>query len=244
MISLPVLIGEFLGDTFLTLFGCGVVANVSLSKSKGENSGWLAIATGWGLAVMGGVFVAQSVGSSQADLNPAVTLAKYIIGGIYEKQDLFPIILSQLGGGFLGAVLVWFAYFPHWKETNDPSVKLGVFSTGPAIPCPVSNLINEVIGTMALVFGIGAIFGKATHGFLAPGMGAYFVGALVWAIGLSLGGPTGYAINPARDLGPRLAHTLLPISGKGSSNWSYAWIPVLGPFLGGAIGAVLWKCFL
>src|SRR3989338_9421572 len=245
MISQSVLLGEFLGDTFLTLFGCGVVANCLLSKSKGKNAGWLAIATGWGFAVIGGVFVAQSVGSEQADINPAVTIAKYLIGGIYGSEDLFPIILVQILGGFLGAVLVWLTYLPHWKETKDPVSKLSIFSTVPAIRQPVSNLITEIIGTFALVFGIGAIFGKATNnGLVSPGMGPYFVGILVWAIGLSLGGPTGYAINPARDLGPRLAHALLPISGKGHSDWSYAWIPVLGPVIGGIAGAVLWKLFL
>lgn len=244
MISIPHLLGEFFGTSFLTLFGCGVGANCSLSKSKGENAGWLAIATGWGFAVIGGVFVAQSIGSEQADLNPAVTIAKYIVGGIYEFQDIIPIILLQILGGFLGAVLVWLTYLAHWKETKDPVLKLGVFSTSPAIRNPLSNLITEIIGTFALVFGIGSIFGKATsHGLMSPGMGPYLVGILVWSIGLSLGGPTGYAINPARDLGPRLAHALLPISGKGKSDWSYAWIPVLGPVIGGIIGALMWKVF-
>jgi glycerol uptake facilitator protein len=239
------ILGEFLGCVFLILFGGGVVANTLLSKSKGLNAGWLAISTGWGFAVMGGVFVAKSVGSIQADLNPAVTLAKYLLGGIYSLSDLFPIMLAQISGCFLGATLVWLTYLPHWKETRDPSLKLAVFSTGPAIRHSPSNLMTEVIGTTILVFGIGAIFGKATNnGAISPAMGPYLVGILVWAIGLSLGGSTGYAINPARDLGPRIAHALLPIAGKGKSDWTYSWIPVLGPVLGGIIGAYLWKTFL
>lgn len=239
------LLGEFLGCIFLILFGGGVVANTLLTKSKGLNAGWLAISTGWGFAVMGGVFVAKSAGSIQADLNPAVTLAKYLLGGIYTLSDLVPIMCAQITGCFFGATLVWLTYLPHWKETRDPTLKLAVFSTGPAIRHSPSNLMTEVIGTTILVFGIGAIFGKATNnGAISPAMGPYLVGILVWAIGLSLGGSTGYAINPARDLGPRIAHALLPIAGKGKSDWNYSWIPVLGPVLGGIIGAFLWKTFL
>lgn len=245
MASISVFLGEFFGDVFLTLFGCGVVANHVLSKTKGFKSGWLSVSLGWGLAVSLGVFVAQSVGSEQADLNPAVTLAKYIVGGIYSAEDILPMIFSQIAGAFVGAVLVWVIYFSHWKETSDSGLKLAVFSTGPEIRSNVSNLLTETLSTAALVFGIGSIFGQATsHGLVSPGMGAYFVGLLVWAIGLSLGGPTGYAINPARDLGPRLAHAILPIAGKGPSDWGYAWIPVLGPLLGGVLGAFLWKFLL
>lgn len=240
-----VLLGEFFGSIFLILFGGGVVANTLLTKSKGINAGWLAISTGWGFAVMGGVFVAKSVGSIQADLNPAVTLAKYLLGGIYTISDIFPIVIVQIVGCFFGAVLVWLTYLPHWKVTKDPSLKLAVFSTGPAIRHSPSNLISEIIGTAILVFGIGAIFGKATNnGAISPAMGPYLVGVLVWAIGLSLGGATGYAINPARDLGPRIAHAVLPISGKGKSDWKYSWVPILGPVLGGIIGAYFWKMFL
>jgi glycerol uptake facilitator protein len=240
-----ILLGEFLGSIFLILFGGGVVANTLLTKSKGINAGWLAISTGWGFAVMGGVFVAKSVGSVQADLNPSVTLAKYLLGDIYATSEILPIMCVQIIGCFFGAILVWLTYFPHWKETTDPSLKLAVFSTCPAIRHSPSNLLAEIIGTTILVFGIGAIFGKATNnGAISPAMGPYLVGILVWAIGLSLGGATGYAINPARDLGPRLAHALLPIAGKGKSDWKYSWIPVLGPLLGGIIGAFLWKWFL
>lgn len=240
-----ILLGEFLGSVFLILFGGGVVANTLLTKSKGINAGWLAISTGWGFAVMGGVFVAKSVGSIQADLNPAVTLAKYLLGGIYSISEIIPIMFAQIIGCFIGAIFVWLTYLPHWKETKDPSLKLAVFSTGPAIRHSPSNLMTEVIGTTILVFGIGAIFGKATNnGAISPAMGPYLVGILVWAIGLSLGGSTGYAINPARDLGPRIAHALLPIAGKGKSDWKYSWVPVLGPVLGGMIGAYLWKIFL
>ena len=239
------LLGEFLGCVFLILFGGGVVANTLLTKSKGINAGWLAISTGWGFAVMGGVFVAKSTGSIQADLNPAITLAKYLLGGFYKISDLLPIIGAQILGCFFGAILVWLVYLPHWKVTKDPSLKLAVFSTGPAIRHSPSNLLTEIIGTAILVFGIGAIFGKATNnGDISLAMGPYLVGILVWAIGLSLGGSTGYAINPARDLGPRIAHSLLPISGKGKSDWSYSWVPVLGPVLGGIVGAFLWKVFL
>jgi glycerol uptake facilitator protein len=240
-----ILLGELLGSVFLILFGGGVVANTLLTKSKGINAGWLAISTGWGFAVMGGVFVAKSVGSVQADLNPAVTLAKYLLGGIYASSEIIPIMCAQIIGCFVGAILVWLTYLPHWKETEDPSLKLAFFSTGPAIRHSPSNLMTEVIGTTILVFGIGAIFGKATNnGAISPAMGPYLVGILVWAIGLSLGGSTGYAINPARDLGPRIAHALLPIAGKGKSDWKYSWVPVLGPVLGGIIGAYLWKTFL
>ncbi len=240
-----IILGEFIGCVFLIIFGGGVVANTLLTKSKGINAGWFAISAGWGFAVMGGVFVAKSVGSEQADLNPAVTLAKFLLGGIYSISEIFPIFISQIAGCFVGAILVWLTYLPHWKETKDPSLKLAVFSTGPAIRNSPANLMAEIIGTTILVFGIGAIFGKATNnGAISPAFGPYLVGILVWAIGLSLGGATGYAINPARDLGPRIAHFLLPIAGKGKSDWNYSWVPIVGPVLGGVLGAFLWKTFL
>lgn len=239
-----VLLGEFLGCVFLILFGSGVVANSLLSKSKGEGAGWLAIATGWGFAVMVGVFVAKSVGSEQADLNPAVTLAKFVLGNTLTWIQMLLIMGVQILGCFFGGVLVWLTYLPHWKATQNQAYKLAVFSTSPAIRNAPANLIAEIIGTMVLVIGIGAIFGRSTnHGVMSPAMGPYLVGILVWAIGLSLGGATGYAINPARDLGTRLAHALLPIAGKGKSDWGYAWIPVAGPLLGGVLGAVVWKLF-
>ena len=232
-------IGEFLGTAVLILLGGGVVANVLLSQSKGQNSGWIVIATGWFIGVVIGVFVAQSAGSANADINPAVTLAKYLIG-IYAFSRMLGNWLAQLVGAFVGAVLVWLCYLPHWQVTEDKSFKLMVFCTRPAIRHYPANLLCEIIATTLLVVGVAAIFGPATHGHPVEGIGPYLVGVLVWGIGLSLGGPTGYAINPARDLGPRLAHALLPIAGKGNSDWSYAWIPIIGPLIGGVIGAALW----
>lgn len=235
------MLGEYLGCLFLILFGGGVVANVVLSKSKGENGGWITITAGWAFAVMIGVFVASSSGSPQADINPAVTLAKYFLG-IYDSFTyVITVALAQIAGCFSGAILVWLTYLPHWKETEDQDAKLAVFCTAPAIPHIPGNLISEIIGTVALIFGVGAI---VTSGEFAAGMIPYLVGMLVWGIGLSLGGPTGYAINPARDLGPRLAHAFLPVANKGSSQWSYAWIPIVGPITGAAIAAGLWKNIL
>ncbi len=234
--------GELLGTMVLIILGDGVVANVLLAKSKGENSGWIVITAGWAFAVMAGVFVAISAGAPQADLNPAVTIGKTVMG-TYNVSQMVSTMLAQLIGAFLGAVLVWLTYLPHWAETRDPGLKLAVFSTGPAIRNTTTNLISEVIGTVVLVFGVGAIFSGATGGSPASGLGPFLVGMLVWGIGLSLGGPTGYAINPARDLGPRIAHAILPIAGKGTSDWDYSWIPVVGPLIGGIIGAIMWQTF-
>lgn len=231
-------LGELLGTFFLIVFGCGVVANTLLSRSKGENGGWLSIVTGWAMAVMIGVFVAQSAGSMQADINPAVTLAKYILCVYDNLPQVLCLMLSQLLGAFLGAIVVWLIYLPHWKETTDPTKKLAVFSTAPAIRQTGANFLTETLCTIILVMGIWAIFGEATMGSPVNGLGPYLVGMLVWGIGLSFGGPTGYAINPARDLGPRLAHAILPIAGKGNSDWEYAWVPVLAPFLGAMLGAI------
>jgi glycerol uptake facilitator protein len=236
----PSFLGEYLGTMTLIIFGGGVCANVLLSKSKGENSGWMVIATGWFVAVVLAVFVARSAGAPNADVNPCVTLAKFYLG-VYTQSAMWSIWLAQLLGGFCGGIVVWLAYLPHWKVTENQLNKLSVFCTTPAIRCYPSNTLCEIIGSIMLVFGVGAIFGKATLSHPASGMGPYLVGVLVWGIGLSLGGPTGYAINPARDLGPRLAHAILPISGKGSSDWAYAWVPIAGPLLGGIIGGVLWK---
>ena len=190
---------------------------------------------------MVGVFVAISAGAPQADINPAVTLAKTVMK-TYTISQMVSTMLAQLIGAFLGAVVVWITYLGHWRETDDAGLKLGVFSTAPAIRNRTTNMITEIIGTIVLVMGVGAIFSGAT----APngpsvGLGPYLVGALVWGIGLSLGGPTGYAINPARDLGPRIAHQLLPIAGKGSSDWEYGWIPVVAPIAGAIVGAFLFK---
>jgi glycerol uptake facilitator protein len=229
--------GELLGTMVLIILGDGVVANVLLARSKGENSGWIVITTGWAIAVMVGVFTAITAGAPQADINPAVTLGKTIMG-TYTVTQMLTTMIAQFIGAFLGAVVVWLTYLPHWAETADRGLKLAVFSTGPAIRNPTANVITEIIGTIILVVGVGAIFA----GEAAPvdGLGPFLVGALVWGIGLSLGGPTGYAINPARDLGPRIAHAVLPIAGKGDSDWEYSWIPVVAPLIGGAIGALIW----
>jgi len=232
-------LGEFFGTMMLIVLGNGAVASTLLKKSKGYQAGWIAITTGWFVAVVIGVFVAQSVGSPNADINPAISLAKFT-WHYYSLQQTLLFMLSQLAGAFIGAILVWLTYLPHWKETEDASLKLMTFSTQPAIRAYSSNLLCEIIATAVLVLGVAAIFGKATAGGPVNGLGPYLVGILVWGIGLSLGGPTGYAINPARDLGPRLAHALLPIAGKGSSDWSYAWVPVVGPLLGGIIAAWIW----
>lgn len=236
--------GELLGTMILVLLGDGVVAGVLLNKSKAQNAGWIVITAGWAFAVMCGVFVAAALGSPGADLNPAVTIAVLLRGGYSATTAIFHIV-AQLIGAFIGAILVWVMYMPHWAETDDKGLKLAVFSTGPAIRNTVANLVSEVIGTFVLVFVIFSIFSKAgaTAGAPAAGVGPYLVGALVWGVGLSLGGPTGYAINPARDLGPRIAHFLLPIVGKGDSDWSYSWIPVVGPIIGGIIAALLANAF-
>lgn len=229
---------EFLGTLILILFGGGVVANVALSKSKGENGGWIVIATGWGFAVAIAAYITGWV--SGAHLNPALTIALAAIGDL--SWSLVPgYIVSQMLGAMAGATLVFLAYKDHFKATDDAGAKLAVFSTGPAIRNTVSNLITEIIGTAILVLGILGI----THGNNnLGGMGTFLVGVLVWGIGLSLGGPTGYAINPARDLGPRIMHALLPIPGKGDSDWSYSWIPVVGPIIGGLAGGFIYKLFL
>jgi glycerol uptake facilitator len=232
-------LGEILGTMMLIVLGDGVVAAVLLNKSKAQSSGWIVITAGWAFAVVCGVFVAQATGSPNADLNPAVTVAKIVNGGTTASDGLVRIA-GEFIGAFIGAVLVFLAYYPHWAETKDEGLKLAVHSTAPAIRSPMWNLITEIIGTFVLVFVIFSIFGKlAIPGGAAGGVGPFLVGILVWGIGLSLGGPTGYAINPARDLGPRIAHAILPIPGKGGSDWGYSWIPVVGPIIGGALAAIL-----
>ena len=231
-------LGEFFGTLILILLGDGVVAGVLLKRSKAESSGWIVITSGWALAVMGGVFTAIACGSKDAHLNPAVTLGFAVSSGDYSKIPSY--LAAQMLGALAGAVLVWLHYLPHWRETQDPSLKLAVFCTAPAIRNTLANLISEIIGTFVLVFIVGAIFSKAvSRDGLAAGLGPYLVGSLVWGIGLSLGGTTGYAINPARDLGPRIAHALLPIPGKRDADWSYAAVPVIGPLLGGALAGLL-----
>jgi glycerol uptake facilitator len=235
------LLGEFLGTMFLIILGDGVVANVLLAKSKGNASGWIVITTGWAMAVMVGVFVAISAGAPQADINPAVTIGKWLILGVYDAGTALMTMVAEVLGALVGAIIVWLMYFKHWGETSDAGLKLAVFSTGPAIRTPTWNFITELLATMVLLIGVGAIFSGATGGNPATGLGPYLVGALVWGIGLSLGGPTGYAINPARDAGPRIAHNILPIPGKGGSDWAYGWIPIVAPLIGGVLGALVWK---
>ena len=231
-------LGEFVGTLILILLGDGVVANVLLRNSKGEHSGWIVITFGWGMAVAIAVYAVAA--ASGAHINPAVTVGLASIGA-FPWAQVPGYIIAQLLGAFVGAVLVWLTYYDHWKETDDPVLKLGVFSTIPQIRNPVSNVITEVIGTAMLVFGVLGILGAtapfAQAGIIVP----LLIGFLVLAIGLSLGGPTGYAINPARDLGPRIAHAVLPIPGKGDSDFSYGWIPVVAPLVGGIIGAVLYS---
>ena len=231
-------LGEFLGTMILILLGDGVVAAVLLKRSKAEGSGWMVITAGWAFAVMAGVFTAIACGSRDGHLNPAVTLGFAVRDGSFSK--FAPYLAAQMLGAMSGAALVWLHHLPHWKETPDKAAKLACFCTAPAIRNSIANLVSEVIATFVLVFVVGAIFSKnVAAGGPAAGLGPYLVGSLVWGIGLSLGGPTGYAINPARDLGPRIAHALLPIAGKGESDWNYAPIPVIGPLVGGAAGGLL-----
>jgi len=230
-------LGEFLGTMMLILLGDGVVAGVLLKRTKSEGAGWMVITAGWAFAVMAGVFTAVACGSSDAHLNPAVTLGFAVRAGSFGK--CVPYIAAQVLGGIVGAALVWLHYIPHWKETPDQGLKLACFCTAPAIRNVLANLVSEIIGTFALVLVVGAIFSKAIATSGPGALGPYLVGSLVWGIGLSLGGTTGYAINPARDLGPRVAHALLPIAGKGNSDWGYAPIPVIGPLLGGALAGWL-----
>lgn len=222
---------ELIGTMILVLLGDGVVAGVVLKKTKSENSGWIVITFAWGLAVMTAVYIAAASG---AHLNPAVTLSLALNSDL-PWADVPIYIAAQLIGAFIGAVLVWLHYMKHFEATDDQAAKLGVFATGPAIRHTGSNLVSEIIGTFVLVFGILA-FGANSF---ADGLNPLIVGLLVVVIGLSLGGTTGYAINPARDLGPRIAHAILPIKGKGSSDWGYSWIPIVGPFIGGAIAVFL-----
>src|SRR6266850_7750394 len=245
---MKIYLAEIVGTMVMMILGDGVVANVLLHKSKGQGSGWMAITTAWGLAVMIAIFCVGRI--SGAHLNPAVTLSLASVGS-FPWSQVPGYVLAQVCGAFLGAIVVWLLYLPHFAETEEQELKLAVFCTAPAIRRPVSNFISEVIGTAILLFGILAIASNAQRLTTPTGidLSAVFsqavqpilVGMLVWGIGLSLGGPTGYAINPARDLGPRLAHALLPIAGKGHSDWGYAWIPVAGPIIGGVLAAFLYR---
>jgi glycerol uptake facilitator protein len=239
-------LAEFIGTAILILLGNGVVANVVLNKSKGQNGGWIVITVGWGLAVALGAYTVGRF--SGAHLNPALTIGLASSGG-FPWEQVPGYIVAQVAGGAFGATLVWLAYLAHWGETPDQGAKLACFSTAPAVRKLGPAVITEAIGTAMLVFGLLAL-GSVNAGVTDPALqplagvvgtwfGPLLAGLLVLSLGVSLGGPTGYAINPARDLGPRIAHQLLPIAGKGNSDWSYAWVPIVGPIIGGVLGALL-----
>ena len=235
-------LAEYIGTALLIILGDGVVATVLLNRSKGQNGGWITITAGWALAVFVGVFAVGRI--SGAHLNPAVSVAMALAGN-FAWSEVPYYIAAQIFGAMTGASIVWLAYLPHWKITEDPAAKLAVFCTAPAVRCAPANLLCEIIGTFVLLFGIFTLKGAtgqppnaAVYPIDLGALGALPVGLLVWAIGLSLGGATGYAINPARDLGPRIVHALLPIAGKGGSDWPYAWIPIIGPLVGGALAAL------
>ena len=229
-------LGEVVGTAVLILLGDGVVAGVLLNRSKSQNGGWIVITWGWGIAVLAGVFTSLAVTDGVAHLNPAVTLGLAAID-VTEWSDVPQLIGGQFIGAMLGATLVYLSYLPHWPITDDAGLKLAVFSTGPAVRSTVANVITEIVGTFMLVLGVIALGYPANAGL--AGVTGLGVALLVVGIGLSLGGPTGYAINPARDLGPRIMHFVLPIPGKGDSDWGYAWIPVVGPIIGGVLGALV-----
>jgi glycerol uptake facilitator protein len=235
--------GEVVGTGVLILLGDGVVAGVLLHRSKAQNAGWIVITWAWAMGVLFGVWTSIAVGG-QGDLNPAVTIAKwasgralYVAGSGAGFGQVLIQIAGEFVGAFAGALLVFLAYLPHWQPTEDPGLKLAVFSTGPAIRNYGANLVTEIIGTAMLLFGVFAIFVAAPEAGVTLPFQVFVVALLVFSIGMSLGGPTGYAINPARDLGPRIMHSILPIAGKGSSDWAYAWVPVAGPIIGGILGA-------
>jgi glycerol uptake facilitator protein len=240
-------LAELIGTMLLIILGDGVVANVVLNRTKGQNSGWIVITVGWAVAVAMAVYAVGRL--SGAHLNPAVTIGLAATGS-FSWAEVPSYVVAQMIGAFLGAVIVWVAYLPHWAPTQNPGDKLAVFCTGPAVRATVPNLLTEIIGTAVLLFGVLAIAANAQTlskaGDLdltlvfSRGLQPLLVGVLVLGIGVSLGGPTGYAINPARDLGPRLAHAVLPIPGKGGSDWEYAWIPIVGPLIGGIAGAGLY----
>jgi glycerol uptake facilitator protein len=223
--------GEFMGTMVLIYLGNGVVANVLLEKTKGQGAGLIVISAGWAFAVTMGIFVATYFGSSGANLNPAVTIANAVRSG--EIGESFSMILAQLLGAFTGASLVWLQYREHYAATEDKGLKLATFSTGPAIKNNTNNFLSEFLATFIMGLVGGAL------GSIPNGLGPFAVGLMIWGIGVSLGGTTGYAINPARDLGPRIAHAILPIAGKGDSDWGYAWIPVVGPICGAIVGGLV-----
>jgi len=232
-------LGEFLGTMILITLGGGVVAGVLLNKSKAQNAGWMVVTAGWAFGVMAGVYTAKAVGAP-GYINPVGPLAAVLTTDKLTIEKAFAFAAAEVAGAFCGAVIVWLHYLPHWKETSDPAAKLAVFCTAPAIRDYPANVLSEAIATFVLVFVGTAVVEKGIGGALAAPLG----GALVWGIGLSLGATTGYAINPARDLGPRLAHAILPIAGKGGSDWAYAWVPIVGPLIGGIVGALLAKAVI
>ncbi|HKO18854.1 MAG TPA: MIP/aquaporin family protein [Acidobacteriaceae bacterium] len=234
--------GEFFGTLVLITLGNGVVGGSLLSRSKAQNAGWISITAGWGLAVFAGVAVAIALGDKDAHLNPAVTVASVMMTG--DAWRLARYIPAQLLGAFTGAVLVWMHYKPHWQATESADLKLACFCTSPAIRSLGWNFFSEALGTFVLVLVSSALFSRRiAPGGLAPGLGPVLLAGLVWSIGLSLGGSTGYAINPARDFAPRIAHSILPIPGKKSSGWDYAWVPVLGPVAGAVVAALFIRIF-
>ena len=230
------LLGEFLGTFILILLGNGVVSGVVLNKTKATGAGWVAITLGWGFAVMMGVYISGFM--SPAHLNPAVTIAMAMIGS-FSWSLVFPYIIAQMLGAMVASIILYLRFYPHYAETKNPADILGTFSTGPAIRQTGSNLISEIVGTAVLTTGILA-FGQYAI-TQTSGVSPLLVGAIITAIGLSLGATTGYSLNPARDLGPRIMHAILPIKGKGDSDWSYAWIPVVGPIIGGSLGALIFN---
>jgi glycerol uptake facilitator protein len=230
--------GEFAGTFMMMLLGNGVVAACVLTRTKAAGGGWMVITTGWALAVLCGIFTANLFGSIDAHLNPAITVAFAVKTGDFSKLPAY--IAAQSIGSFAAATVVWLFYLPHWRLTDDPAAKLAVFCTTPAVRSYPSNLFSEIVGSFVLVIVVGAIAARMAldrggNTSAAP----FLVGCLVWSIGLSLGATTGYAINPARDLGPRLAHAILPIPGKGGSDWAYSWIPIVGPLIGAALAGYL-----
>jgi glycerol uptake facilitator protein len=230
-------LGELLGTLILILLGDGVVAAFLWKKSKAESSGWMVITAGWAFAVMCGLITAVACGSRAAHLNPAVTIGFAVRSG--DFTEFLPFVAAQMLGALGGAVIMWIHYFPHWRETPEPTVELSCFCSIPAIWNFASNLVSEIIATFVLVFVVGAIFSRAVaRDGIASGLGPYLVGSLVGGVGLSPGGPTGYAVNPARDLPPGLAHAMLPIAGKGGSDGSYARIAIMGPWIGGALAGL------
>jgi glycerol uptake facilitator protein len=229
--------GELIGTAMLIFLGNGVVAGVQLEGSYARNGGWLVITTAWGIVVTCSVLVALAIGSN-AHINPAVTIGMAFYSQSWSHVPIY--LAGQFLGAFLGAVLVWIHYLPHWSSTDDAAAKRSCFCTSPAVKHTPSNLFSEISGSFVLIFVVAAIYSdRITPDGLTPGLGPFLVGLVVWAIGLCLGGTTGYAINPARDLGPRIAHAVLPIAGKGDSGWEYAAIPVVGPIIGGSLAAML-----